>query len=170
MANLLDGHRRESRFRSGITPGPPKWFPRESYFLLESASASIRRTMAKSVDPNCRAFQKAIDVLGRPWNGMILGLLQDGPLRFGELEDAARGLGSKTLSARLRTLESNAIISRRVDAGPPVRVEYSVTAKGRAFGRVADAIHRWGSELLADEPAPSASGRTAGPRKRKRNA
>jgi DNA-binding HxlR family transcriptional regulator len=123
--------------------------------------------MPKSVDPNCRAFQKAIDVLGRPWNGLILGLLQDGSLRFGELEDAARGLGPKTLSARLRALESNGIIARRVDGGPPVRVEYSLTAKGRAFRRVAESIHRWGSELVADEPAPHSSGPASGPRKRK---
>jgi DNA-binding HxlR family transcriptional regulator len=125
--------------------------------------------MPKSVDPNCRSFQKAIDILGRPWNGLILGLLQDGSLRFGELQDAARGLGPKTLSARLRALESNGIVARRVDAGPPVRVEYSLTAKGRAFRRVAESIHRWGSELVADEPAPHSSG-AAAPRKRKRPA
>jgi DNA-binding HxlR family transcriptional regulator len=126
--------------------------------------------MPKSVDPNCRAFQKAIDVLGRPWNGLILGLLQDGPLRFSELEDAARGLGPKTLSARLRALESSSIIARRVEAGPPVRVRYSLTARGRAFGRVAEAIHRWGSELVADEPAPGSSRQAAGARKRKQTA
>jgi DNA-binding HxlR family transcriptional regulator len=123
--------------------------------------------MPKSVDPNCRAFQKAIDVLGRPWNGLILGLLQDGSLRFGELEDAAHGLGPKTLSARLRALEANGIIARRVNAGPPVRVDYSLTAKGRAFRQVAEAIHRWGSELVADEPATRPSGQAARRRKRK---
>jgi len=126
--------------------------------------------MPKSFDPNCRAFQKAIDILGRPWNGLILGLLQDGSLRFGELEDTARGLGPKTLSARLRALESNGIVARRVDAGPPVRVEYSLTAKGRAFRQVAESIHRWGSELVADEPAPRSSPRSAVSRKRKRPA
>jgi DNA-binding HxlR family transcriptional regulator len=126
--------------------------------------------MPKSVDPNCRAFQKAIDVLGRPWNGLILGLLQDGSLRFGELQDAARGLGPKTLSARLRVLESNGIIARRVNAGPPVRVDYSLTAKGRAFRQVAESIHRWGSELVAGEPAPRSSRQASGPRKRKQPA
>jgi DNA-binding HxlR family transcriptional regulator len=123
--------------------------------------------MAKTVDTNCRAFQRAIEVLGRPWNALILGLLQDGPLRFGELENAARGLGPKTLAARLRVLESSAIVVRRVESGPPVRVQYSLTAKGRAFGRVAEAIHRWGSQLVAAEPAPRSSRPTAGPRKRK---
>lgn len=123
--------------------------------------------MGKSVDTNCRAFQRAIQVLGRPWNGLILGLLQDGPLRFSELEEAARGLGPKTLSARLRALEAGAIIARRVDAGPPVRVQYSLTARGRAFGRVAQAIHRWGGELVADEPAPGPPRRAAGRQKQK---
>jgi DNA-binding HxlR family transcriptional regulator len=122
--------------------------------------------MAKSVDLNCRAFRRAIEVLGRPWNGLILGLLQDGPLRFSELEDGAGCLGPKTLSARLRVLEASAIIARRVEAGPPVRVQYSLTARGRAFGRVAEAIHRWGGELVADEPAPGSSRQRAGPRKR----
>jgi len=108
--------------------------------------------MAKSFDPNCRAFQKAIQILGRPWNGLIIGLLQDGPLRFGELEQAARGLGPKTLSARLRDLEAGDIVARRVDPGPPVRVFYSLTPRGRAFRRVSEAIHRWGSELVEAEP------------------
>jgi DNA-binding HxlR family transcriptional regulator len=126
--------------------------------------------MAKSVDPTCRAFQRAIDVLGRSWNGLILGLLQDGPLRFGELEAAARGLGPKTLSARLRALEAGAIISRQVEAGPPVRVQYSLTAKGRAFGQVVTAIHRWGSELLANEAPPGSSRQAAATRKRKQSA
>jgi DNA-binding HxlR family transcriptional regulator len=126
--------------------------------------------MGKSVDPNCRAFQRAIEVLAHPWNGLILGLLQDGPLRFGELEEKARGLGPKTLSARLRDLESGGIIARRVEAGPPVRVRYSLTAKGRAFGRVVEAIHRWGSALVADEPARHSSRQRAGPRRRTQHA
>jgi len=116
----------------------------------------------KPLDLNCRAFQTAIEVLARPWNGLILGLLQDGALRFSELEEAARGLGPKTLSARLRALEAGAIIARRVEPGPPVRVLYSLTAKGRAFGRVAEAIQRWGGELVADEPAPAPARRAAG--------
>lgn len=126
--------------------------------------------MGKSVDTGCRAFQRAIEVLGRPWNGLILGLLQDRPLRFSELENAAPGLGPKTLSARLRVLEASDIIARRVEAGPPVRVQYSLTTRGRAFGRVAEAIHRWGSELVAEEAPPRSPRRAAAPRKRKRPA
>jgi DNA-binding HxlR family transcriptional regulator len=108
----------------------------------------------KPIDPNCRAFQCAIDLLARPWTGLILGLLQGGPLRFSELEARARGVGAKTLSARLKELEARRVVARSVEAGPPVRVLYALTAKGLAFGQVAAAIERWGQELVLDD-APS---------------
>jgi len=107
--------------------------------------------MSKRVDPHCRAFQDAVDLLARPWTGLILSLLQNGPLRFGELEERTHGVGAKTLSARLKELEARRIVARHVQAGPPVRVQYSLTSKGRAFGQVAAAIERWGRELVADD-------------------
>ena len=83
---------------------------------------------------HCRAFQDAVDLLARPWTGLILSLLQNGPLRFGELEERTHGVGAKTLSARLKELEARRIVARHVQAGPPVRVQYTLTSKGRAIG------------------------------------
>lgn len=103
--------------------------------------------MARPVDSQCEAFQRAIDVLARPWNALILNVLQSGPLRFSELSERAAGPGDKVLSARLKDLEARKLIVRRVEAGPPVRVVYELSGKGRAFGRVAEAIERWGREL-----------------------
>src|SRR5688500_11670344 len=111
--------------------------------------------MGKAADPMCRAFQTAIEVLARPWTGLILGLLHDGPLRFSELEERARGVGAKTLSARLKELEARGIIARHVEPGPPVRVQYTLTASGRAFGEVGQAIEQWGRALVMNEPAGS---------------
>jgi DNA-binding HxlR family transcriptional regulator len=107
--------------------------------------------MSKRVDPHCRAFQNAVDLLARPWTGLILSLLQGGALRFSELEERTRGVGAKTLSARLKDLEARGLVARDVQAGPPVRVQYTLTAKGRAFEHVAAAIERWGRELVADD-------------------
>jgi DNA-binding HxlR family transcriptional regulator len=104
--------------------------------------------MAKAVDCQCRAFQLAIDVLGRPWNALIMGVLLPGPLRWGELAARASGPGDKVLSARLKDLEARGIVLRRVDRGPPVRVTYELSDKGRAFAQVAEAIERWGRELV----------------------
>jgi DNA-binding HxlR family transcriptional regulator len=106
--------------------------------------------MRNRVDPHCRAFQSAVELLARPWTGVILGLLQNGPLKFSELEERTRGIGAKTLSARLKELEGRGIVARHVQAGPPVRVQYALTSKGHAFEQVAAAIERWGRELLTD--------------------
>jgi DNA-binding HxlR family transcriptional regulator len=116
----------------------------------------------KKADPTCEAFQSAIDLLARPWTGLILGLLQGGSLRFSELQERAQGVGAKTLSARLKELEARRVVARDVEAGPPVRVQYTLTAKGRAFEHVAAAVERWGRELVADEPGGPA--RSAPPR------
>ncbi len=105
----------------------------------------------KVVDSQCRAFKRAVDVLGRPWNALILNVLQTGPLRFSELAAAARGPADKVLSARLKDLDATGLVIRRVDPGPPVRVSYELTAQGREFNAVAAAIERWG-RCLAGMP------------------
>lgn len=123
--------------------------------------------MGKAVDPQCRAFQGAISLLGRPWNGLLLGLLQGGALRFGELEARARGIGPKTLSSRLKELERRGLVVRAIDGGPPVRVSYSLTAKGLAFEKVTEAIEQWGRDLLADEAPPELAAGPARARRRR---
>jgi DNA-binding HxlR family transcriptional regulator len=110
--------------------------------------------VAKVVDSQCRAFQVAIDVLGRPWTALILNVLQTRALRFSELAEQAHGPSDKVLSARLKDLEARGLIDRRVEPGPPVRVSYELTDRGRAFGHVAAAIERWGRDLVAGEPEP----------------
>ncbi len=103
--------------------------------------------MGKAVDCRCRAFQRAIDVLGRPWTAAILTALGAGRKRFCELGEAVPGVSDKVLAARLKDLESRSIVVRHVEPGPPVRVAYELSAKGRAFGHVAEAIERWGRAL-----------------------
>jgi len=107
--------------------------------------------MAKKVDSQCKAFQLAIEVLGRPWTALILNVLQAGPLRFREIDQRARGPGDKILSARLKELEARGLIVRRVEPGPPVRVSYALTDSGHEFGLVAIAIERWGQRLAASK-------------------
>ena len=109
--------------------------------------------MVKQVDSQCRAFQLAIEVLGRPWCALILNVLQAGPLRFSEIRERAQGPGDKILSGRLKDLEARGLVLRQVGAGPPVRVTYELTDSGRGFGEVAQAIERWGRGLGANPRA-----------------
>src|SRR5712691_12030104 len=98
--------------------------------------------MAKTVDSQCRTFQRALEVLGRPWCALILNVLQEGPLRFSEISQRAQGPGDKILSGRLRDLEASGLVVRHVAAGPPVRVSYELTDGGGAFRDVGRARER----------------------------
>jgi len=120
---------------------------------LESIELRLSN-MAKPVDSHCRAFQLALEVLGRPWCALILNVLQEGPLRFSEVRERAQGPGDKVLSGRLKDLEARGLVIRRVGPGPPVRVTYELTGSGRAFGEVAQAIERWGRGLGSHARAP----------------
>ena len=104
--------------------------------------------MSKPASSPCAAFEAAIQVLGRPWTGLILRTLQDGPRRFSELAEQMSGVGDKILSLRLKELESRGLLVRKVEAGPPVRVLYELTGKGQGCEHVIEAIERWGQELL----------------------
>ena len=104
--------------------------------------------MRKRVNSQCKTFQTAIDILGSRWNALILNVLQEGPMRFSELAERAKGPGDKVLSSRLKELDARGLLVRRVDPGPPVRVSYELTRSGREFGELAQAIERWGRELV----------------------
>lgn len=96
----------------------------------------------------CAAFKAAMEILGRPWNGMLLHALHEGPRRFSELAEQTQ-IGDRMLSVRLKELEAAGLVSRTVDPGPPVRVSYALTDLGQGIGAVHKAVEAWGEQLLA---------------------
>jgi len=87
-------------------------------------------------------------VLAKPWTGLVFVALEGGALRFSELRASVGSIGDRMLSVRLRELEARGLVSRHVLPGPPVRVEYALTAAGRGFRPVADAVRGWGAIIL----------------------
>lgn len=90
-----------------------------------------------------------MEVLAKPWTGLIVATLEQGPLRFSELGERIPAIGDRILSARLKELESAGVLRRRVLPGPPVRVEYELTEAGRGFSQVEAAIAAWGAALAS---------------------
>lgn len=112
--------------------------------------------MSRRCDGLCPEFQAAMEILSRPWNGLIIATLADrGPLRFSALQDAIPSIGDRMLSDRLKELQRRGLVVREVDDGPPVRVSYQLTPSGHAFREVESAISRWGEQLTARDPEPS---------------
>jgi DNA-binding HxlR family transcriptional regulator len=88
---------------------------------------------------------RALGVIGEKWSLLVLrDLLRKGPLRFQELEAGLEGVAPNTLSARLKTLESQGVIATRLYERHPPRFEYFLTDKGRDLGPVLDALYEWG--------------------------
>src|SRR5262245_23186579 len=103
--------------------------------------------MAISYDQDC-AVARTLEVIGERWTLLILrDLLREGPLRFQQSEQSLPGAAPNTLSARLKTLEANAVIATRLYETHPPRYEYFLTEKGKAFAPVLKALHTWGERF-----------------------
>lgn len=117
----------------------------------------------------CAAFAAAMDVLSKPWTGLVIEALEAGPLRFGALRDEVGSIGDRMLSLRLRELEERGLVKRHVLEGPPVRVAYELTPAGQGFREVADAMRRWGGSIVrAAEGARANTLKESAGRSRKR--
>jgi DNA-binding HxlR family transcriptional regulator len=103
----------------------------------------------------CATYLAAMDVLAKPWNGLIIAVLEGGPLRFSELSAGLPGIGDRMLAARLKELAIRGLVTRSVEPGPPVRVAYALTDVGRGFRDVAGAIRQWGQALLTAQARPA---------------
>jgi|SRR5436190_16409438 len=97
----------------------------------------------------CGQFHDAIELIGRKWTGAIVYLLLKGPSRFTTLREAIPEITDRMLSERLQQLEKAGILARTVVPETPVKIEYTLTKKGRALASAFDAIgewaHKWGS-------------------------
>jgi len=102
----------------------------------------------------CPRFHKAIELIGSRWTGPIVQLLMAGPERFATLRDAIPRISDRMLSERLRVLEAEGIVSRRVLPDPPIRVEYALTDKGRELQASLQAIGSWAERWIDLRAAP----------------
>jgi DNA-binding HxlR family transcriptional regulator len=97
-------------------------------------------------------IQFVVDLLGNKWSILVLKELFEGDRRTHELLAALSGISTKTLTQRLRELEANGLVERRIYAEIPPRVEYSLTPKGRQLQPVMAALYTVGCEWLAQDP------------------
>jgi DNA-binding HxlR family transcriptional regulator len=96
----------------------------------------------------CALYHRAVELIGKRWTGAILLVLLDGPLRFSEIRHLVPDLSDRLLSERLKELEAEDIVERRVLEGSPVRVEYALTSKGMALEPAVRALKSWANSWL----------------------
>jgi|SRR6186997_2985323 DNA-binding HxlR family transcriptional regulator len=99
----------------------------------------------------CSRFHRASELIGRRWTGAIIFVLLRSSCRFATLREAIPDITDRMLSDRLQELESEGIVVRTVVPDTPVRVEYSLTKKGRALAATVDAIADWAHKWIEME-------------------
>ena len=95
------------------------------------------------------AITLAFSVLGKRWNGMILGVLGSGSASFVELRKAVSGIGDTVLSERLSELAELGLVRRTVAEGPPVAVSYELTPAGAEVVPTISQLGIWARRNLA---------------------
>ena len=98
--------------------------------------------------PCCGLYHQAVELVGKRWTGAILLVMMGGPLRFSEIKQLVPDLSDRLLSERLKELEAEGIVERRVIDGGPMHVEYRLTEMGRALEPSVRALKSWAHNWL----------------------
>lgn len=94
------------------------------------------------------ALSYALDAIGERWTLLIVRELLTGPRRFKDLIDGLPGISTNLLSERLKSLEQQGILRRRVLPPPAGSTVYELTDFGQALEKSVLELGRWGSRLL----------------------
>jgi DNA-binding HxlR family transcriptional regulator len=91
---------------------------------------------------NC-PVEAALDLIGGKWKSIILFRVLEDKRRFNELRRLLPGLTQRMLTNQLRELEQDGLITRKVYAEVPPKVEYSMTEFGKTLEPVLFALKQW---------------------------
>ncbi len=100
-------------------------------------------------DSSCPS-RTALRRIADRWTALIVGVLAEGPHRFGELRRRIDGISQKMLTQTLRSLERDGLVSRKAFPTVPVTVEYSLTAVGETLVPVLAAVRDWAEEHVGE--------------------
>lgn len=100
--------------------------------------------MSHKCVPDAEVIRKSLKMLGTKWSILIIReLLMGQTCRYGELKKKLEGISTKTLTQKLRNLEEENIVKRKVYAQTPPKVEYSLTDQGKDLKNVLQGMKKW---------------------------
>lgn len=98
------------------------------------------RPPSRTPPPEDCPLDACLKFLSSAWTTRILWFLSCGPRRFGDLRRDLRGISANVLTRRLRVMETQGLVDRRTLPTSPRQVEYRLTALGREFEPVLQAM------------------------------
>src|SRR5918912_3406990 len=116
------------------------------YKLLDMTQHRARAA-GRSYRQHC-AVARGLDLVGERWTLLIVRDLLTGPKRYTDLLAGLPGIGTNLLATRLRELEEQGLVTRRVLPPPAGSTVYELTDVGQALEPVIMALGRWGNRFL----------------------
>ena len=95
--------------------------------------------------PAC-PVETTLMLIGDKWKILILRDLMEGTKRFGELKKSIGTVSQKVLTAQLGDMEDKGLLTRKVYAEVPPRVEYTLTETGYSLKQILDSMVAWGTD------------------------
>jgi len=100
----------------------------------------------KSVINTCTepcAIEKGMRLIGGKWKGSLIYHLKDGPVRFNDLVRLLGGASKKMIDQRLKELEAENMVIRKVLSDRPIAVSYELTEFGRTALNILEELRIW---------------------------
>lgn len=107
--------------------------------------------MSKQPQPNTCDVAQTISLIGGKWKAIILfHLMEDGILRFGQLQRLVPDITQRMLTLQLREMERDGLVTRTIYREVPPRVEYSLTQLGTSLTPIIHSMKKWGHDYKTD--------------------
>ncbi|GAA2067291.1 helix-turn-helix domain-containing protein [Streptomyces albiaxialis] len=91
-------------------------------------------------------IRQVLDRVGDKWSMLIIAVLENGPLRYTDLQRRIPGISQRMLTHTLRQLVEDGLITRTAYAEVPPRVEYALAPLGRGLHEIAMRLIGWAAD------------------------
>ncbi|NED80145.1 helix-turn-helix transcriptional regulator [Streptomyces sp. SID11233] len=92
------------------------------------------------------SIRQVLDRVGDKWSTLVIAVLDNGPLRYTDLQRQIPGISQRMLTHTLRQLVEDGLITRTAYAEVPPRVEYALTPLGRGLHEIAMRLIGWATD------------------------
>lgn len=104
----------------------------------------IKKNRIRSISP----VDYTMKTIGGKWKPTVLYLISKGINRFGLLNRGIYDISKHMLTKQLRELEADGLITRKIYAEIPPRVEYFISEKGQSIFPIIDSMYVWGEQHM----------------------
>jgi DNA-binding HxlR family transcriptional regulator len=108
---------------------------------LSGTHSSVRKL--DTSNDNCQAVAETLDRIGDKWTVLVVGALEQGPLRYNEIQRAIDGISQRMLTLTLKELERDGLVNRTMYPTIPPRVDYELTKLGRDLMVPLRSLYDW---------------------------